>query len=658
MLTAAVLLAATLPAADPNRPPVRPDDIYRLDTPTQAVLTPDGSRAVYVRNWVDPTTHRERFSLWANDGTGHRPLEPGEPDARRPVISPDGRWAVVASTRPRPNGWPNPAPVPAYSDPASDLWLVPLAGGPAVPLAGADKPYGRALHDGFYGNWQFSPDGRSLAFVADVPAPVPGPDAPKLVRDDQGEGYTGYGPAQVWVARLAAAPNGTAAERIERLTDDSVWYGDPRWTPGGRSLVVHANKTNDRESARFSINKDFDLYRIDIASRQQTRLTSGPGPEVFPRVSPDGKRIACLSVPRKGTHNDTANLAVVTLGESGPSTRVLFDHHGPQSGTPPHPPTHPTSADPLWGWDRNDHLVYTAPVGTGNKPTRVEVATGKGEPFAPPPRLNELLPKANPFLAERSQGEAKVVTWEHEGRKLEGLLILPPAGVAKAPYKLALWPHGGPHSRTAVSADIGAQVLAGAGYAVFQPNFRGSAGYGQAFIDADRHDFGGGDVRDILAGIDALVRDGVIDRDRQFVTGTSYGGFLTCALVTQTRQFRAAVPINAVTDLTMFWGLSDIPSWIEWEFGGRPWEVPAALRAHSPLTFAATVRTPTLVLHSRDDRRVPLPLGIAFHRAVRATGTPSELVIYPDEGHGIRQPEHRVDVLKRVLAWFETHGGR
>jgi dipeptidyl aminopeptidase/acylaminoacyl peptidase len=199
------------------------------------------------------------------------------------------------------------------------------------------------------------------------------------------------------------------------------------------------------------------------------------------------------------------------------------------------------------------------------------------------------------------------------------------------------------------------QVLAAHGYAVFQPNFRGSSGYGQCFINADRLDFGGGDMRDILTGIDSLVKEKVIDPDRQFVYGVSYGGYMTCWLVGHTHQFRAAVAQNAVTDLTAMWGLSDIQSWTEWEFGGRPWEVPAAMRQHSPLTYAGSVQTPTLVLHSREDRRCPLPMGRMFHQVLKARGVETELVVYPGEGHAIRQPAHREDVLRRTLDWFDRH---
>jgi dipeptidyl aminopeptidase/acylaminoacyl peptidase len=267
-----------------------------------------------------------------------------------------------------------------------------------------------------------------------------------------------------------------------------------------------------------------------------------------------------------------------------------------------------------------------------------------------------LTPPGNLFLKERRLAEPQVFRWKNdEGSTVEGVLTPPPEGTAKPPYRLVVYPHGGPHSRAALGFDFTVQALAAQGYAVFQPNFRGSAGYGQPFIDADRGDFGGGDMRDILSGVDELVRTGVADRKRLFVYGVSYGGYMTCWLVGRTERFKAAVAQNAVTDLTMMWCLSDLQSWTEWEFGGRPWEEPAKMREHSPLTYADKVRTPTLILHARDDRRCPLPMGRAFYQALRTRNVPTQMVIYPNEGHAIRQPRHREDVLRRLLSWFARY---
>jgi dipeptidyl aminopeptidase/acylaminoacyl peptidase len=711
LLCAFCLFSAAADVARAQFPPVRPtdpipqliwlDDLYRLDAPTSAVLSPDGKNLAYVRQRIDRDKNCETHSLWLIKGPKAFTqegmwLEFGRPDARAPVFSPDGKWIAFVSTRARPHGWIQTPPAPPQSDPATDIWLINIEFDAAIPLAGPDKPYGRVFNDGFYGHVAFSPDGKKLVFAADD-----GKDARTkretdnnvaTLRPDQGEGYTGYGPAQIWIAHLDEKPEKFAASKIERLTNDDVWYGDPHWSPDGKMIVVHANRTNDCESVRYSINKNFDIWAMDVATHKLTQLTSGPGPEVSPRFSPDGKKIACLSIPRKGSHRDVFNLAIITLSDGGPHTEILFDHHGPGADMPPHPaPAFPLPED---CWDGPEHVVIKNEYGVRTRFERVNIMNGKSEsidtslnddPKRDPvtfterlARRRELTPPANPFLKMRLFGETKTIHWKNDrGEEIEGVLTLPwkgnanpiPGGWAPIirgipappkpppgpPYRLLVLPHGGPHSRSTLEFNITAEVFAARGYAVFQPNFRGSSGYGQKFIDADRGDFGGGDMRDILTGIDYLVKEKIVDPKRQFIYGTSYGGFMTCWLVGHTNQFRAAVAQNAVTDLNAMWSLSDLQSWTEWEFGGKPWEVPAALREHSPLTYAANVKTPTLILHSADDRRCPLPMGRMFYQALHDRNVPTEMVVYPGEGHGIRDPKHRVDVLTRALAWFEKY---
>ena len=693
--SAAATPAAATPAAA-AKTPLRPEDVYRFDTPTQSVLSLDGSQAAYIRQWIDPETLQERNSLWVSSltGAGRRVVaaaEAGEPDARQPVYSPDGRWIAFRSTRPRPDGWKPTPPAPPESEPSTDIWLVPAQGGPAVPLAGPDKPYGRVFTDPFYGRVAFSPDSQSLVFVADD-----GLDARTLeereadvtvIRPDQGEGYTGYGPAQIWVARLPMVPPGKtfatahAAMRIERLTNDEIWYGDPQWLPDGRSLVVHANRTADTESVRFSINKNFDLWSLDIASRRLTQLTFGPGPEVSPRIAPDGRSLVCLSSPRNGPHADIFNLVVVDLNTKPPRSRTIADHHPaaeaasgdavnvqPANGVLAHGvlangigvPAFPLPDNP---WEDAGHVIHTSNEGVTTATYRVALASGerKSIELVDPPTAYQrqlrlrmsLVPPGNAFLEERLLGKTTVETWESEpGWKIEGLLTVPPPSVAKAPYKLLVHPHGGPHSRSALGLNLTAEMFAAHGFAVFQPNFRGSQGYGRRFLDADRRDFGGGDMRDILTGIEHLAKRGIIDPKRQFVYGTSYGGYMTTWLVGQTRQFKAAVAQNPVTDLNVMWGCGDLQSWTEWEFGGRPWEVPDLMRKHSPSTYVDRVETPTLLLHARDDRRCPIAMSKLYHQSLVKRGVKTQMVVYPNEGHGIKQPRHRVDVFRRTLRWF------
>ncbi|HUG70743.1 MAG TPA: prolyl oligopeptidase family serine peptidase, partial [Pirellulaceae bacterium] len=652
-----------------------PDDLYRLEGSQLVVVAPHTDAAGIIHRRIDQETRQERWTLWWGDAAGFRPLEHDGADARNVSFNPDGTWMAVRSTRPRPEGWKQTPPVPPQSDPATDIWLVPPDGKRAVPLAGPDKPYGRVFNDPFYGRVAFSPDGKRLAFIADRGTESRTREEMEadvyVVRPDQGEGYTGYGAAQVWIAELKESPDTFAAKSIRRLTDDDIWYGDVQWMPNGKMIIVHANKSSDVESVRYSINKNYDLWSIDVESGKQRRLTFGAGPEVSPRISPEGGRLVCLSSPRKGPHADVYNLLVVSLtGDTRqqPDTRILFDHHANSSGDPPHPvPSFPL---PYECWESETSVIYTAAAGVENKTIRVNITSGMGREqvidaesdtagLSPVMRQmtlqRRLTPPGNQVLNERFKAEDRVFRWTNEGFDLEGVLTLPPTEVAKAPYPLILFPHGGPHSRSTTGFNATAHVLAHAGYAVFQPNFRGSAGYGKEFLDADRNDLGGGDMRDILTGIDMLVREKLIDPDRQFVYGVSYGGFMTTWLVGHSTQFRAAVAQNAVTDMNVMWGLSDIQSWTQHELLGLPWEVPAKMDERSPFAHASQVRTPTLILHSRDDRRCPLAMGKMFHQALLAHGVPTQMVIYPDEGHGIRQPRHQVDVLQRTLAWFAAY---
>jgi dipeptidyl aminopeptidase/acylaminoacyl peptidase len=671
-LTCAVLAAATVraeAAKSGEKIPLRVEDLYLAESFEPAVIAADERKAACIREWVDEKSQRARKSLWLVEATveKRRALEAGEPDARSPVFSPDGNWIVIQSKRALPNGYPPLPTVPAASDPVTDLWLVPVKGGKAIPLAGPDKAYGRVFDDPYYGHVAFSPDGKKLVFIADDGGNGRTPEElsanVEIVRPDQGEGYTGYRAAQVWVAELSTRPGDHAATRIVRLTDDDVWYGDPQWTPDGARIVVHANKTKDRESVRWNLNKNFELWEIKVVDHTQRQLTHTAGADVFPRISPDGSRLLCLSAPRNGGHYDIFDLAIVTL-DAELHLEVLVDSDHLKNGQ-----WEPSLALRDKVWDGAGHVVYEGVRGVKGDLLRVDVATGEAVPLisskyrGPESELQRLhklrarmTPPGGSALAERLAAENRVITWKNdEGQTIEGALTLPPKDVARAPYKMILLPHGGPHGRDNEFPSFTAQVFAANGYAVFRPNFRGSVGYGRKFLDGARRDIGGSDMRDMLTGIDYLVSEKLVDPKRQFVYGVSYGGFTACWLVGHTNQFRAAVAQNAVTEMNAMWGTSDLPSWTEWELGGSPWDVPDAMRKASPFAYAPQVHTPTLILHSREDRRCPLAMGRMFYQALRANGVETAMVIYPDEGHLILQPRHQADVLRRTLDWFAAH---
>ena len=661
-----LLTAVSVVAQEPRAWEI--DDLYLSEGFYPIAVSPNGKTGAMVHNWIDPESKVQRQSLWRSAGTPlvAKAMEPNEPDARTPIFSPDGKWIVFLSTRARPEGWRQTPAAPPYSEPTVDLWLIPAAGGVAIPLGGPEKPYGKVYPDPFYGHLSFSPDGKHLLFVADdgtdPRSKAEIENGVEIVRQDQGEGYTGFGPAEIWVAELDETPGDYAAKKIIRLTNDEFWYGDPQWSADGKKVVVHANRSDDQESVRYSINKNYDLWEIDVATKTLGQLTEGDGPEFSPRFSPDGSRLICLTSPRRGPHQDIYNLAIVTPGEK-PTTRIVYNFRAPDIDFQKTPSPGMSLLEDCWVDDQ--HVLYDASVGLHTKRYIINVDTGEisdgGGSDTPQARKatheSSFHPAFESKLPPRINASSERVVWDNgEGTEIEGVLVKPHPDIAKPPYKLVVLPHGGPHHRDGLGAGFNDQILASKGYAIFKANFRGSTGYGLAFLDANRGDLGGGDMRDIMSGVDHLVAEGVADEDQLFVYGLSYGGFMTSWIVGQTDRFRAAVAENAPTDMTMMWALSDLQSWTEWEFGGKPWQVPNAMDGHSPIAYVGRVKTPTLMLQSRDDRRCPIPMARAFHQALLGAGVETGLVIYPDESHGIRQPRHQADKIRRILEWFERHG--
>jgi dipeptidyl aminopeptidase/acylaminoacyl peptidase len=198
-------------------------------------------------------------------------------------------------------------------------------------------------------------------------------------------------------------------------------------------------------------------------------------------------------------------------------------------------------------------------------------------------------------------------------------------------------------------------VMAGMGYFVFMPNPRGSYGGGAAFTKANVKDFGGGDLRDVLAGVDAVVRQAPVDEKRIGVTGWSYGGFMTMWTVTQTNRFRAAVAGAGIADWQSYYGENSIDQWMIPYFGASVYDDPAVYAKSSPITFIKQVKTPTLVVVGERDGECPAPQSFEFWHALKTLGVPTELVVYPGEGHSFHEPKNRVDVLRRTVAWFDQY---
>jgi dipeptidyl aminopeptidase/acylaminoacyl peptidase len=241
---------------------------------------------------------------------------------------------------------------------------------------------------------------------------------------------------------------------------------------------------------------------------------------------------------------------------------------------------------------------------------------------------------------------------------IQGWLVYPVHYDPRQRYPMVVVAHGGP-AAAAASAWPGSffniNRLTKNGYFVFAPNPRGSYGMGEAFTAANVKDFGYGDLRDILAGMDMIVKTLPVDNDRIGITGWSYGGFMTMWAVTQTHRFRAAVSGAGLSNFQSYYGENDIDQWMIPYFGASVYDDPAVYARSSAINFVKNVKTPTLMVVGERDGEVPAPQSREFWHALKELGVETELVVYAGEGHAILQPEHRQDIQKRLTDWFDKY---
>jgi dipeptidyl aminopeptidase/acylaminoacyl peptidase len=214
--------------------------------------------------------------------------------------------------------------------------------------------------------------------------------------------------------------------------------------------------------------------------------------------------------------------------------------------------------------------------------------------------------------------------------------------------------HGGPTGRWSDSFEPWGQLLAQRGYAVLYPNVRGSTGYGQAFVEANRADWGGGDFKDVMAGVDWAIARGIADANRLGIGGWSYGGYMAAWAVTQTPRFKAAVSGAPVIDMASEFGTENGSAYDEW-FYGTPYEKLDRFTKSSPMTYVSRVKTPMLLLQGEDDTTDPIGQSQQFYRGLKRYGVETDLIVYPREPHGLREEKHLLDRLNRIVAWFDKY---
>ena len=249
-------------------------------------------------------------------------------------------------------------------------------------------------------------------------------------------------------------------------------------------------------------------------------------------------------------------------------------------------------------------------------------------------------------------GKSESVEWENEGFHVQGWLLYPAEYLPAKKYPLIVSVHGGPSASVGSSWGGGGALYSAMNYFVFSPNPRGSYGQGERFTKANIKDFGYGDLRDILKGMDKLEATLPIDKDREGLTGWSYGGFMTMFAVTQTNRFHAAVAGAGISNWQSYYGENSIDQWMLPFFGKTVYEDPAMYIKSSAIEYIKNAKTPTLVIVGDRDGECPAPQSFEFWHALRAEGVKTQLVVYPNEGHHFVDPEHVRDRDQRIFDWF------
>jgi dipeptidyl aminopeptidase/acylaminoacyl peptidase len=456
--------------------------------------------------------------------------------------------------------------------------------------------------------------------------------------------------------------------QVRQITQTRGCEYDPVWSPDGRWIAYTATK---REVTTIdSVAEDTHLWVTSASGDERREVSSELDRRVrSPRWDREGRRLFFLAgdsgnttiyrVRVNGGKVDRLSLFTVagelgarfdiddpvTKAELGADVSIerAFQITSFTVATRANP-LGPSTATPV---SSASPMVFI--VGTPVEPGEVWFGISSNQP------LRRLSAHNDGFKKSYDLSEPETFDFKSfDGKSVQGWLMKPVGWRSDRSYPLILSIHGGPHGMFGASFSSTFQVYASKGYAVLYINPRGSSGYGQRFSDGTLNEWGGGDYKDLMAGLDeALRKNSWIDANRLGVTGGSYGGFMTNWIITQTPRFKAAVASASVSNLISFYSTSMYQDLIHAEFGGFPWDNYDRLWEWSPMRYVRQVQTPTLFIHGELDNDVHITQAEEMYMALKRLRVETVLVRYPREGHGLREPRHRVDALERTLAWFD-----
>jgi dipeptidyl aminopeptidase/acylaminoacyl peptidase len=643
---------------------LQPQDLHRFRSVGEVQFSPDGKHLAYTVT-SDAGDRGPFGQIWIMDMATKKPGRlGGEKEATgHPRWSPDGNWIAYTGGIGEQRGL-----TVAHPDGSSVTFVAKMTGtNSPLPFQGE--------------NVSWSPDSKSIAFVSAVPGPEtelatgdPVVVTRYLYKPTASEGLSHFNDNR----RLHLFAVDLASKQIRQLTTGNFDEHSVDWSPDGREILFESN--HEPNSDEFF---NYDVFALNVADGSIRRITATESSEYSPTWSPDGKWIAFLATRRGLTDRET------TMEDTH---AWLMDRNGQQRreiGAAIDQRQHGLR------WSDNGDAVYVTYSERGSAHlARIAVAAGQptvllndtgnvgnfsvgphGEiacTFASTKDLAQLYLKngsAMPqqltdlntdALSEKQLGEVEPFTfWSNDNKfEVEAFLVKPVGLKPNGKYPMIVELHGGPHGQNGPAFNFKDQVYAAHGWAVLHVNYRGSTGYGQKFTDAVFGDQDGNEGQDVLYGVSAAVRRYLwIDRDRMGIEGVSYGGQLSDWLITQTNEFKAAIPIAGISNLISYNYMTYYNQYEEMEFGqflhqghlmDDAWE-------RSALKHVANVHTPTMLVHGENDPDVPIAEAEQYFVALKDVGVDTMMVRYPREGHGVREIKHQIDLMDRSIRWYEAH---
>ena len=619
-------------------------------------VSPDGKKVAYTVSGAVMTPERSEYvtQIWLANADGSNPMQLtfAEKSSENPRWSPDGSLLAFTSSR----------------SSKSNLYVIHLVGGEAEQLTDVKSGVG---------NFAWPPDGKSIVFLM---RDAPSDDEEKAAKgkDDSRWVDENVKMNRLYLMSLEKDANGKR-EPKKLTTGDYNVEGDFDWSPDGRTIAFTRTKMPKADYWPTS-----DLLSVDVAGGEVKTLAATAASESDPHYSPDGKQIAYLISEDPPRWAGYRRIAIIPAG--GGNAKQLAETYDGQPG--------------LIDWSADGRQIYFVEThGTVPRLCAIDVNTNavaelnKGNEVIGAPALNSSraiigftlqapdrapeayvssmnafapvqVSRANADLPKLPVGKTEVVRWKSsDGMEMEGLLTYPVGYQSGKRVPLLLNVHGGPAGVFTQSFLVSSrspyplEVFSSRGFAILRVNPRGSSGYGQKFRYANIKDWGGGDYKDLMTGVDHVIEMGVADPDRLGVMGWSYGGYMTSWIITQTHRFKVASVGAGVTNLMSFIGTADIPGFIPDYFGAQPWENLDIYRAHSAMFNAKGVVTPTLIQHGEADERVPISQGYELYNALKVQNVPVRMIVLPRMPHGPNEPKMVLKAKQTNLEWFEKYIG-